>query len=314
MISTDLDLAASHLNQGSLVAIPTETVYGLAANAFDPKAVEKIYQVKQRPQFNPLIVHIGHLSQLDTLSENLPAAAKKLVDTFWPGPLTIVIRKSSSVPEIVTAGKETVGIRMPDHSMTLALLRSLPFPLVAPSANLSGSVSPTRASHVEEQLGDQIAMVLDGGPCTKGIESTIVAISEKDATILRFGSLPKEDIENVLGFAVKTLTSNDVNPSAPGMLKSHYAPKTKVLVGNFADLTEKYSRYKLLYLAFGTNVPTGQANLQLSKSKDIREASKNLYDALRNADKLGVDFILVEPFENHGLGLALNDRITRAAH
>ena len=235
----DLEKAKAILSRGELVAIPTETVYGLAANALNPDAVAKIFSVKNRPEFDPLIVHVPDLDSVDQYVDFIPLKARKLASLNWPGPLTMVLRKKSNIPDIVTAGMETVAIRCPDHILSRQLLKELPFPLAAPSANPFGYVSPTRAEHVNEQLGDKIQYILDGGPCSVGIESTIIGFEGDVPVVYRLGGLGLEKIESLIGNVELNLNSSS-NPKAPGQLKSHYAPRKKIIVGNLADLLQKY--------------------------------------------------------------------------
>ncbi|MFN0032420.1 MAG: L-threonylcarbamoyladenylate synthase, partial [Flavobacteriales bacterium] len=221
-ISIDLESAARLLKAGECVAIPTETVYGLGANALDENAVVKIFEAKNRPFFDPLIVHISDSDQMNKFTSEIPPIAKKLADAFWPGPLTLLLPKSDAIPYLVTSGLDTVGLRVPNHPLALSLLRSLPFPLAAPSANPFGYISPTTAQHVLAQLAGRISMVLDGGPCGVGVESTIVQCTGDVVSIVRLGGLCVEDIESVAG-KVNLQLNASANPMAPGQLSSHYA-------------------------------------------------------------------------------------------
>lgn len=314
---TDIELAASILRSGDVVVIPTETVYGLSANAFNPEAVKKIFAIKKRPLFNPLIVHSDSLTKVEQYVAEFPLKAKKLSEKFWPGPLTIVLKKSNIISEIVTGGNSTVAVRIPNHPLTIALLKLLDFPLAAPSANPFGFISPTTPQHVEEQLGDKIKYILDGGKCMVGIESTIIGFFEDEPEILRFGGISIEDIEAIIG-KVK-IKNNDFleNPIAPGQLKSHYAPKHKLIFGDLEKMIKKgdYNPVKIGILSFSNLYPMipQENQIRLSKNLDLNEAAGNLFDSLRKLDKLDIEVIFAEEFPNRELGRAINDRLTRAS-
>ena len=230
-LGNDIVLAGKLLEQGELVAIPSETVYGLGCNALNPQAVARIFEVKDRPHFNPLIVHVRSLENAGQYVTDIPEQAQLLASHFWPGPLTLLLPKKKSIPDLVTAGLDRVGIRCPDHSLTRQLLELVPFPLAAPSANPSGYVSPTTAQHVEDQLGRKIPYILDGGPCRVGIESTIIGWEEDQAVIYRLGGIATEQIEKVIG-KVRTQFHASSQPSSPGQLQSHYAPLKPFYLGN----------------------------------------------------------------------------------
>jgi len=221
--------ASEIIKRGGLVAFPTETVYGLGADAFNPIAVARVFEVKRRPYFDPLIVHIGDQSEINKLFKAIPYNVKRLIECFWPGPLTIVLFKKDNVPDIVTSGLQTVAVRMPRHEMALKLIKLSGTPIVGPSANSFGYLSPTTAEHVREQLGDQIDFILNGGPCEVGVESTIISFVEEKPKLLRPGGIPLEEIESILG-KVEIDVNNHKNPSAPGMLPKHYAPRTPILL------------------------------------------------------------------------------------
>ena len=305
----DIAECAELLRSGKLVAIPTETVYGLAANGFDPKAVSRIYEAKGRPHFDPLILHIGEMSQVETLSTSFPEIAQKLAKAFWPGPLTLILPKSNRVPDIVSAGLQTVGIRMPRHETTLALLRTLDFPLAAPSANPFGYISPTSAQHVYDQLNGKIDYILDGGECSVGLESTIVSFAGENPVILRMGGISVEDIESVIG-KLEVKNQSTSNPTAPGMLISHYAPKTPLLLGDINKLITQSNTKNFAVLGFKTTY--GYQGETLSKTGDFREAAQNLFSALRRLDNQNYDAIIAEELPEIGLGRAINDRLRRA--
>ena len=310
VIGTDIEKAVSLLSNDELVAIPTETVYGLAGNALSNMAVTKIFSVKNRPQFDPLIVHVPHLEKAKDYVLDIPEAAKKLADKFWPGPLTLLLKKKSIIPDLVTAGLDTVGIRCPDHSLTRQLLKELPFPLAAPSANPFGYVSPTKPKHVDEQLGHKIQYILDGGTCPVGIESTIVGFENDKPVVYRLGGLSLEDIEATIG-KVNLMTHSTSNPKAPGQLKSHYAPGKKVILGSIEELL-KANKAKAGVLSFHKNFNVNN-QIILSPSGRMEEAAQNLFEALRAFDKMDVEVVLTELVPDQGLGRAINDRLRRAA-
>lgn len=310
-LGKDIAVAKAHLKKGELVAIPTETVYGLAANGFDAMAVARIYEAKQRPAFNPLILHVADIERVNRLVSNFPDKARKLAEAFWPGPLTLVLPKSELVPELVTAGNQTVAVRVPRHSITLELLQQLDFPLAAPSANPSGYISPTQPQHVLDQLDNKVAYVLDGGPSEVGLESTIVKVDEHDVvTLLRPGGLELEAIEELVG-EVQQLKGSKIE--APGMLSSHYAPGKQVLIGDPEELSAAYpDALVLAYKQTLRSIPFDR-QLVLSPSGNLREAAANLFSYLRQLDGQTGSHIIVEPVPDHDLGLAINDRLCRAA-
>lgn len=310
-IGKDISKAKHLLEQGALVAIPTETVYGLAGNALDHNAIVNIFQVKARPHFDPLIVHVPAVADALRYVENMPAQAVQLAEKFWPGPLTLLLKKQDIIPDLVTSGLDTVGIRCPNHPLTGALLQSLAFPLAAPSANPFGYVSPTTPQHVNEQLGDKIAYILDGGACQVGIESTIVGFEENRPVIYRMGGLGLEEIESVTG-KVTVQAHSTSNPKAPGQLKSHYAPAKRLILGNVETLLRQYPGHTTGVLTFQRNHHQPYQVI-LSPGASLAEAARNLFAALRALDKMPVDIILAEPVPDTGLGKAINDRLRRAA-
>jgi L-threonylcarbamoyladenylate synthase len=314
-IGNDIDLAAKLLNDNKLVAIPTETVYGLAANAFNDDAVLNIYKTKNRPQFNPLIIHSNSIERFENWGLKIPDAVKQLANKFWPGPLTFVIPANGAISELVTAGTNAVAIRVPNHPLTLALLEKLDFPIAAPSANPSGFISPTSAIHVYQQLGDKIDYILDGGNCQVGIESTIISFLDNEPQILRFGGLGIEEIETFLGTKILPQT-NGTQIVAPGMLTKHYAPKHPLfLVNNIENELKKYNQSKVGIISFSkkySEVPDNQQFI-LSKKQDLGEAARNLFAAMRQIDELDIEMIFAEKFPNTGLGYAINDRLKRAS-
>ena len=298
------------------MAIPTETVYGLAGNALDPRAVAKIYAVKNRPSFNPLIVHTNAPDRLRPYVQHVPDTAHQLAQQFWPGPLTLLLKKTAYVSDMVTAGSERVAVRIPRHPLTQQLLSELDFPLVAPSANPSGYVSPTTAAHVAEQLGEKIPYILDGGSCAVGVESTIVGFEDGQVVVYRWGGVSQEDIQRVVGPAVPVVfhAVHTGNP-APGMLSSHYSPRQRVIIGDLADLLNRYPATQVGVLSFRDTYPQVAATHQvaLSPSGDLAEAAQRVFAALRYLEKLPIAYILAEPVPNEGIGRAINDRLQRAA-
>jgi L-threonylcarbamoyladenylate synthase len=310
-IGTDIEKAASLLEQGELVAIPTETVYGLAGNALQNVSVLKIFETKNRPEFDPLIVHVSGISNAEKYVEEIPDQALALVREFWPGPLTLLLKKKTIIPDLVTSGLDTVGIRCPNHPLTQQLLKKLSFPLAAPSANPFGYVSPTTAQHVNDQLGDKINYILDGGPCDVGIESTIIGFEDDEPVVYRFGGLSLEQIQKVVG-KISTRTHSTSNPKAPGQLKSHYAPGKKVILGKIEDLLQQYPAHCSGILTFQQDF-NSPFQIILSPSGKIEEAAQNLFSSLRSFDKMPVDVILAELVPDKGLGRAINDRLRRAA-
>ncbi|PHN07550.1 L-threonylcarbamoyladenylate synthase [Flavilitoribacter nigricans] len=314
MIGKDLDYAAQLLTAEEIVAIPTETVYGLAGNALSTKAVTKIFAVKNRPAFDPLIIHTNAVSRLAAWTESLPDPLRELADRFMPGPLTLLVPKLPVIPDLVTAGSPRVAVRIPRHPLSLALLERLSFPLAAPSANPFGYISPTTAQHVEQQLGEKINYILDGGPCTVGLESTIVGMEQDQITVFRKGGLAVETIEAVVG-PVRVKEHSSSNPQAPGMLKSHYAPRVPLRLGVLGELQNGQSKERLGILAFRAGLPGVPAEQQiiLSQAGDLQEAAQGLFAAMRRLDQMDIDLILAEPFPETGLGRAINDRLRRAS-
>ena len=314
LIITDIDVASGFLNNEDVIGIPTETVYGLAGNIYSEKAINKIYEIKKRPLINPLIVHIKSLAYLDKVAVDVSESALKLAKTFWPGPLTLVLNKHHSVPDIVTAGKSTVAVRVPNHPVALSLLESVDFPLAAPSANPSGSISPTSAQHVAGYFKDEIKIILDGGVCKRGIESTIIGFNNNEAILYRLGSISVEEIEAVAG-KVKMVTKNETEPNAPGMFSKHYAPVTTAFLSNdVQELIKTFSDKKIGLLLFNREIRDKKIIHQevLSKSGDLKEAAANLYAALHRLDKNNLDIIIAERFPDTGLGRTINDRLERA--
>lgn len=313
IISKDIQKAVQLLTEDHLVAIPTETVYGLAGNIFSEKAIKSIFSTKQRPFFNPLIVHISSVKSLNDLVTHVPEKAKLLAAAFWPGSMTLVLKKSKTIPDIITAGKDTVAIRVPNHPITLELLKKIPFPLAAPSANPFGSISPTNPAHVENYFKNSIKMVLDGGSCTNGIESTIIGFENEEPVIYRLGALPLEEIEAVVG-KISIKNKKEEKPDAPGMLARHYAPKTNTfLVDDVAAEIEKNTGKKIGVLVFKTSLNNENiTEIILSKNGSLQEAASRLYSAMHDLDSRNLDLIIAERFSEFGLGKSINDRLQRA--
>ncbi len=307
--------AAGVLQQGGLVAFPTETVYGLGADAFNPLAVARIFAVKQRPQFDPLIVHVAHMDELARVAEADSFLVRRLAEAFWPGPLTLVLPKKSAIPDIVTAGLPTVAVRIPAHGVALRLIKLAQRPVAAPSANPFGRISPTTASHVVRFLGDQVDVILDGGPCTMGMESTILSLADENLPVLlRPGAIPVEDLRRIVGDVhLPDLKLQQV--AAPGMLPSHYAPRTPVRMfsENSQRSVAEWTRIGLLAFTPPANTDGFETVEVFSATGDLKEAAANLFAALHRLDEAGLDLIVAERAPQLGLGAAINDRITRAA-
>lgn len=305
-----IEEAAAAIRRGDLVAFPTETVYGLGADATNSRAVARIFEVKGRPRFNPLIVHVDGIAAAEKLAL-FNAAALSLAAAFWPGPLTMVLtrRADAGLSDLVSAGLDTVALRVPRQALAQALLKAAGRPLAAPSANRSGHVSATEAQHVASDLGDRVAMVLDGGATEMGLESTVLDVSGERAVLLRPGALTADAIEAVLGYALVRSLDGGERPMSPGQLESHYAPRARVRL-NAKDVAADEA-----LLAFGAAPVTGTpcAIINLSPSGDLVEAAANLFSALRQLDSAGPRGIAVMPIPDQGLGEAINDRLRRAA-
>jgi L-threonylcarbamoyladenylate synthase len=314
LVSKDILKAAEILSRNELVAIPTETVYGLAANIYSDTAIKKIFELKKRPFFNPLIVHIHSMEQVMQLAVDFPEKAQQLAKAFWPGSLTLILKKQAAIPDLITAGNDTVGIRMPHHDLTLKLLKSLPFPVAAPSANPFTHISPTTAQHVKNYFDGALEMVLDGGDCKNGIESTIIGFENKEAVVYRLGSISLEDIRAVVGNV--TLKNNkEKAPNAPGMLEKHYAPQTKTyLVENIASFIAQHPDQKIGLLLHMKELKEHEVakTIYLTKTGDLKEAASKLYSAMHELDKLDLDLIVAQRFPDIELGKSINDRLERA--
>lgn len=309
-IGIDIETAKQILQNGGLVAIPTETVYGLGANALNKEAVLKIFEAKQRPHFDPLIIHTNSLEKVQQWVQPLPAWALALAKAFWPGPLTLLLPKNN-VPDMVTSGLPQVAVRIPQHPLTLQLLAALDFPLAAPSANPFGYVSPTTPQHVAAQLENKVDYILDGGPCSIGIESTIVGMEEGQLCVYRLGGLAVEEIEQVVG-RVQLRLNQSSDPKAPGMLKNHYAPRKPLFIGNINELLKQQPGKKAGVISFSKRYDAPWQYV-LSEKADLKEAAHGLFAALRELDNSGAEVILAEVFPDSFLGRAINDRLRRAA-
>jgi len=307
----NLDRAAALLRGGGVVAFPTETVYGLGADAFDARAVARIFAIKARPEFDPLIVHVLDEAMLTRVASDVPAAARTLIERFWPGPLTLILRKNPALPELVTSGLPTVAVRMPAHPIARALLERTDRALAAPSANPFGRLSPTSAQHVDRMLGERVDLIVDGGPCEHGLESTIVAFGP-EAVVLRPGAIPAGAIEAALGYALAPVALDDEVPQAPGRLPHHYAPRTPLrLIDPQGVPASERVRAGLVALS---RACAGYAQVRLlSESENLREAAARLFETLHELDELGLDRIDVEPLPERDLGVAIMDRLRRAA-
>jgi len=311
---TQISQAIDFLKNGKLVAIPTETVYGLAANALDTEAVASIFEAKGRPHFDPLIVHLYDKTQIETYCQDIPRVFHELYEAFSPGPITYILKKKDIIPDLVTSGNDTVGIRFPNHPLTRELLFESDLPLAAPSANPFGYVSPTTAFHVESQLGEKIPYILDGGPCAVGIESTIIDLSRPKPRVLRLGGLALEDLKKITQ-DIEINTHSSSNPKAPGMLSSHYSPGKKLLIGNVEALLKKHGGPHTATITLSRVFDTvSQENQKvLSPKGNLKEAAANLFKSLRELDRDDVEIILAELMPDYGLGPAINDRLKRAA-
>ena len=319
---TECVRAAGILRNGGLVAFPTETVYGLGADASNDDAVRRVFAVKGRPADHPLIVHIADASQLDQWAVRVPPVAQLLTDALWPGPLTLLLERSSSVSPVVTGGRPTVGIRVPDHPVARELLRAFGGGIAAPSANRFGRVSPTTAAHVASDLGDDVDFILDGGPCRIGVESTIVDLTGERPVVLRVGGVALDRLAEVIGQTVDVLESAEPSTRgarAPGMLDAHYAPLARVVLASehdvidvlIAELSSASGPVGLLSGASSAGLP--EDIIELEPAGTAEEYATVLYSRLRQADRLGLSVLVCVPPAAVGMGLAVNDRLRRAA-
>jgi L-threonylcarbamoyladenylate synthase len=310
-IGTDIGKAIHILQQNELVAIPTETVYGLAGNALEPNAIAKIYLTKNRPYFDPLITHVDRLEKVLELVTDIPEIALQLAKKFWPGPLTLLLPKKEGIPDLLTSGLDNMAIRIPNHSLTLDLLRDLTFPLAAPSANPFGYVSPTNAKHVNDQLGEKISYILDGGDSQVGLESTILSIQGEQINVHRLGGLTLESLRPF--GTIKLLLNQKSNPKAPGQLDAHYAPGKKMIVGNLQALVKLHPYEDTAIISFKTLYNHPGKQVVLSPQGDLSQAATHLFGALRLMDHPEVSLIISEWVPEEGIGRAINDRLKRAS-
>jgi len=312
IVGNDCNQARLLLEKGEVVAIPTETVYGLAANGLNELAIHKIFEAKGRPLSNPLILHFSSKEAIKPYVLDFPPILEKLADYFWPGPLTLLLNKSLLVPEIITAGLDRVGIRVPAQPLVQELLQSLSFPLAAPSANLYGMISPTQATHVHTQLQGKIPYILDGGACENGIESTIVGLENEQIIVFRLGGISVEQLSNVIGYFPKIKNHSENQPLTSGMVKHHYAPNTPFayLKDDFV-FEENTNDGFILFQDNHPEIPVAQKYI-LSETGDLKEAAQKLYAAMHFMDQKNYTKLYIERFEEYGLGISMNDRLYRA--
>ena len=315
---TVLKSAAELLRRGHLVAFPTETVYGLGADATNPLAVARIFEAKQRPTFDPLIVHVAEFSQVEFVVSQFPETAQLLATEFWPGPLTLVLPKRDIIPDLVTAGLPGVGIRIPRHPVAIELLKAAGCPVAAPSANPFGGISPTTAQHVADGLGRNVDFIVDGGPCAVGLESTVLSLMTERPILLRHGGCPLEDIERLIGpvaIATSDPSRDDAAQPSPGMLSRHYAPDTRLIVIDHGWSAEPIAVLRCGLLTAGKQPFSGRfARIEtLCDGENLQTCAANFFAALRTLDASDLDVIIAHEFPAHGLGVALNDRLRRAA-
>ncbi len=311
--SNNIKISAKELKLGNLVAFPTETVYGLGADGLNPIAVSKIFETKKRPTFNPLILHINSMQMLNKIAWLKEKKIEKLLDKFWPGPLTIILPKKEIVPDIVTAGLETVAVRMPNNKIALQLIKELGNPIAAPSANSFGKLSPTTAEHVAKQLSEKVDIILDGGSCNVGVESTIVKITKDKNYLLRPGGISVEELESVAG-KFENL-NNENKPDSPGQLKIHYAPEIPIYFFDEEKIIE--NRYKNLGGLFfrKSKLEKYFSSIKiLSQKGNLNEAAANVFSFLHEFENENVDMIFVETIEYSGLGNAIMDRLSKAVN
>jgi L-threonylcarbamoyladenylate synthase len=309
-IGSDISVAIQFLKNDQLIGIPTETVYGLAGNALKSEVAAKIFEVKNRPTFDPLIVHCANADAIQEYVAEIPDWANELMKLFTPGPLTFLLKRKSIIPDLITSGLDRVAIRVPAHPLVAQVLSQLSFPLAAPSANPFGYISPTEARHVEAQLGNAIPYILDGGACQVGLESTIIGEESGNLVVYRAGGLSIDALEKVVGKL--EIRQGNSSPQAPGMLKSHYAPKKKLLLGDIETLIQANQEKKISVLSFSKKYE-GFPNLVLSQDGNTTEAAHNLFAYMRILDEGNSDLIIAEKVPSTGLGIAINDRLVRAA-
>ena len=320
-----IKIAAEEIKKGNLVAFPTETVYGLGADVLNEKAVAKIFKAKGRPFNDPLIVHIADVKELNRLSKHVPPVALKLAKVFWPGPLTLVLKKSELVSDIITAGLDTVAIRMPADNIALSLIREAQTPIVAPSANIFGRTSPTNAQHVEDDLGGKIEMIIDGGKTKVGVESTVLEITAKPVQMLRAGGVSVEQLKEVIG-QVKIGEELERGFRSPGMLNSHYSPRARLILVEEREEAQVREVFRLALeykvQGFKVGIMAKEENQSkyngfqvkvIGKGSELNICATNLFSTLRSFDKEGFEIIIAEGLEEQGLGLAIMERLRKAA-
>lgn len=304
--------AAGLINQGELVSFATETVYGLGADALNPEACEKIFKAKERPHYDPLIVHISSIEQLNTVARDVPDAVREKLELFWPGPLTAVLKKQPCVPDSITANLDTVAVRVPKHPIALALLKAAKTPIAAPSANPFGYLSPTSAEHVNRQLGSKVKMILDGGDCDCGVESTIIDFTKKTPEILRHGGYSKEDVEKICGPVIPGQAVLE-QPLAPGQLASHYSPETRLVILSKDQKPDHNLNFGILTHSHLSDDIECEYIERISPEGNAKEAAHNLFAALHRLDQQKLDVIYAYEFPEEGLGAAIMDRLRKAA-
>ena len=302
---------AEIIRGGGLVAFPTETVYGLGADAFNPQAIANVFKVKERPSFDPLIVHICKLSDLDSLQQEFDENVMKLAEKFWPGPLTIVIKKSKSVPDIVTSGLPTVAVRMPAHPAALELIQKSGTPIAAPSANKFGRLSPTKVEHVKKQL-PEIEHVIDGGNASVGIESTVIMLHEDGFELLRPGAISVHELEAIV--PKSNSCGEEKLMKSPGLLKSHYSPQKPLYILGESDISSNTSNAGLISFGLSKYGHKYKHTVILSENKDLSEAAINLFTAIHQLEDSDADYIVAEPVPETGIGIAIMDRLRKAAY
>lgn len=319
MHTTELQIAKLYLENEDVVAIPTETVYGLAANIYSEKAVEKIYQLKKRPRTSPLIVHVDSIAQCEQLVNEIPMPLLTLMEHFWPGPLTVLLPKNECVPHWITGGSPFVGLRMPNHSTTLDLIHQCGFPLAAPSANPFSKISPTTAAMVEHYFKDEDVLVLDGGPCMSGLESTIVGIEKNRVKVYRLGALSLESIQAIVD-DVEYESKSDKVFFTPGRYPKHYAPNTPVFItDNMYTTLQTFGssiEQKIAVICHSTyeSLPDNCTVFTWGISSDLEIVAQNLYAKLFAIDQMQFDCMVIEKFPDQGLGKTINDRLQRASN
>ena len=316
MISKDLIEARKILDANGVIGFPTETVYGLAGNIFSEIALRNIFEIKKRPFYNPLIVHLKNKEQLGLVAKEIPQKALMLAEEFWPGPLTLVLKKKNCVSDLVSAGKDTVAVRIPNHPMALELLTMLDYPLAAPSANPFQCISPTSAKHVEDYFGEIVPVVVDGGNCKRGLESTIIGFDDDKVILYRLGALSIESIESVVGEIV-VLNENNKNPDAPGMLSKHYSPRKRlILTSNMTETINENLDKQIGVLSLDSQFESNTIlhSEVLSKDGNLIAAASKLYAALHRLDMASIDLIIAERMPDIGIGRTMNDRLVRAAN